>query len=38
MQVTCETNSHSTADCLSEVDETGHGGFGSTTAIELEHS
>jgi len=30
----CGTDSHSAADCLSEVDEAGHGGCGSTTAIE----
>lgn len=31
----CETDSHSAADCLSEVDEAGHGGCGSRMAIEL---
>lgn len=36
MQVTCEEwKTHSTADGLSEVDETGHGGFGSRTSIEV---
>jgi len=34
--VTCEAKSHSAANGFSEVDETGHGGFGSRTPISLE--
>lgn len=32
--MSCKTKSHSAADGLSEVGETGHGGFGSRTSIE----
>lgn len=36
MQTAREAKSHSATDGLSEVDETGHGSFGSRMLIDLE--